>query len=98
MERAARRPEGTVLRLSGQPITSGSGRFLGFRGTGSDITDEYTREEETARLARYDSLTGLPNLRALRREAAQRPEACGVACLLLDQSDTLEVGYGLGAQ
>lgn len=59
--RAARRPEGTVLRLSGQPITSGSGTFLGFRGNGSDITEEYTREEETARLARYDSLTGLSN-------------------------------------
>ena len=48
--------------------------------------------------ARRDSLTGLPNLRALRRQAEQRPEACGLACLLLDQADTLAVGYGLGAQ
>ncbi len=59
--RAARRPDGTVLRLSGQPMTSAEGAFLGFRGTGSDITEEYTREEETARLVRYDSLTGLSN-------------------------------------
>ena len=59
--RAARRPQGAVLRLSGQPITGSGGRFLGFRGTGTDITEEYTREEETARLARYDSLTGLSN-------------------------------------
>ncbi len=59
--RAARRPDGAVLRLSGQPVTTPDGTFAGFRGTGVDITDEYTREEETARLARYDSLTGLSN-------------------------------------
>ena len=58
---AARRPEGAVLRLSGQPVTTAEGCFAGFRGTGVDITDEYHREEETARLARYDSLTGLSN-------------------------------------
>ena len=50
-----------VIRLSGRPSYSPSGGFLGFRGTGSDITEEYHREEETARLARYDSLTGLSN-------------------------------------
>lgn len=59
--RAARRPEGAVLRLSGQPVTGTTGEFLGFRGTGTDITEEYHRVEETARLARYDSLTGLSN-------------------------------------
>ncbi|MGB3392521.1 MAG: EAL domain-containing protein [Stenotrophomonas sp.] len=48
--------------------------------------------------AQRDSLTGLPNLRALRRQAAQRPHTCELACLLLDQADTLAVGYGLGAQ
>jgi len=59
--RAARQSEGAVLRLSGQPVTTHDGRFAGFRGTGTDITDEYHREEETARLARYDSLTSLSN-------------------------------------
>jgi len=59
--RAARRPEGAVLRLSGQPVTAASGQFGGFRGTGADISEDYYREEETARLARYDSLTGLSN-------------------------------------
>jgi diguanylate cyclase (GGDEF)-like protein len=58
--RAARRQEGAVLRLAGQPVTA-NGRFVGFRGTGTDISDEYHREEETARLARFDSLTGLSN-------------------------------------
>ncbi|WP_298333860.1 EAL domain-containing protein [uncultured Erythrobacter sp.] len=58
--RAEKRPDGAVLRLSGQPSFKGS-TFEGFRGTGWDITDEYYREEETARLAKYDSLTGLSN-------------------------------------
>ncbi len=59
--RAARRPDGAVLRLSGQPVTAANGQFSGFRGTGADISEDYFREEETARLARYDSLTGLSN-------------------------------------
>ena len=59
--RAARRPDGVVLRLAGQPLFAADGRFTGFRGTGADITDEYHREEETERLARFDSLTGLSN-------------------------------------
>jgi diguanylate cyclase (GGDEF)-like protein len=58
---AAHRPDGAVLRLSGQPVRDGEGHFAGFRGTGIDITEEYHREAETARLARYDSLTGLSN-------------------------------------
>jgi len=59
--RAERRPDGTVLRLSGQPVFDASGKFTGFRGTGADITEDFHREEETARLARFDSLTGLSN-------------------------------------
>ena len=73
--RAARRPEAAVLRLSGQPVTSETGEFLGFRGTGADITEEYFREEETARLARYDSLTGLSN----RHRMAHQIEATLIA-------------------
>jgi diguanylate cyclase (GGDEF)-like protein len=69
--RAARRPDGTVLRLAGQPLVAADGRFAGFRGTGADITDEYHREEETERLARFDSLTGLSN----RHRMAQNIES-----------------------
>src|SRR6056297_2347057 len=58
--RAQKRPDGAVLRLSGRPAFNGE-EFVGFRGTGADITEEYHREEETARLAKFDSLTGLAN-------------------------------------
>jgi diguanylate cyclase (GGDEF)-like protein len=59
--RVAQREQGVVLRLAGQPIFTEEGAFAGFRGTGTDITEEFHREEETERLARYDSLTGLSN-------------------------------------
>jgi diguanylate cyclase (GGDEF)-like protein len=103
--RAARNPDGAVLRLSGQPVTSADGRFLGFRGTGTDITEQYHREEETARLARFDSLTGLSN----RHRMAYQIEAtltafkaarrnCAVMMIDLDRfkhvNDTL--GHGAG--
>ncbi len=103
--RAVRRPEGAVLRLSGQPVASADGRFLGFRGTGADITDEFHREEETARLARYDSLTGLSNRHRMAHQiegtltafAAARRH-CAVMMIDLDRfkhvNDTL--GHGAG--
>jgi len=59
--RAAKRPGGAILRLAGHPVFGPSGSFLGFRGTGADITEEWYREEETERLAWFDSLTGLAN-------------------------------------
>ena len=35
---AVQRPDGMVLRLAGQPMFNASKRFVGFRGTGVDIT------------------------------------------------------------
>jgi len=51
----------TILRLSGRPVFDSEQNFSGFRGTGWDITEEHHRETETARLAKFDSLTGLSN-------------------------------------
>ena len=53
--------------LSGNPIFDERGRFLGFRGIGTDLTEQRRSEQEISRLARFDSLTGLPN-RALMRQ------------------------------
>ena len=103
--RAARRPDGPVLRLAGQPVFTGGDRFAGFRGTGADITEEFFREEETARLARFDSLTGLSNRHRMAHQiettltafkAARRN--CAVMMLDLDRfkhvNDTL--GHAAG--
>jgi diguanylate cyclase (GGDEF)-like protein len=103
--RAARKPDGPVLRLAGQPLFGMGGRFEGFRGTGADISDEFFREEETARLARFDSLTGLSNRHRMAHQiettltafrAAKRN--CAVMMLDLDRfkhvNDTL--GHAAG--
>lgn len=47
--------------LSGTPIVDENGSFHGFRGVGSDVTEQRESDEKIAYLARYDTLTGLPN-------------------------------------
>ncbi|MFN3863283.1 MAG: putative bifunctional diguanylate cyclase/phosphodiesterase [Erythrobacter sp.] len=47
--------------LSGTPTRDDRGRFTGFRGVGSDITEQRKSSEKIAYLARYDTLTQLPN-------------------------------------
>ncbi|WP_338245548.1 EAL domain-containing protein [Aurantiacibacter hainanensis] len=47
--------------ISGRPIFSKSGSFLGFRGSGTDLTERRRSQERATRLAAYDSLTGLAN-------------------------------------
>ena len=47
--------------LSGTPMRDDRGRFVGFRGVGSDVTEQRESSEKIAYLARYDTLTSLPN-------------------------------------
>ncbi|WP_374406658.1 putative bifunctional diguanylate cyclase/phosphodiesterase [Pelagerythrobacter sp.] len=47
--------------LSGTPLYDAAGAFAGFRGVGSDVTQQRESSEKIAYLARYDTLTGLPN-------------------------------------
>ncbi len=53
------------VAVSGTPIFDGKGRFCGYRGIGRDISKRKNAEDETQRLAFYDTLTGLPNRRLL---------------------------------
>ncbi len=59
--------EGQVywVAVSGTPIFDARGQFRGYRGIGRDITTRKRAEDETQRLAFYDTLTGLPNRRLL---------------------------------
>ncbi|MFL5334917.1 MAG: putative bifunctional diguanylate cyclase/phosphodiesterase, partial [Geminicoccaceae bacterium] len=86
--------------LSGRPVHDEFGRFFGFRGFASDLTKMRQSEVELDRLARQDSLTGLPNREVLRRAlddalvgAARRKHRCSVFLLDLDRfkavNDTL---------
>ncbi|TCM14971.1 PAS domain S-box-containing protein/diguanylate cyclase (GGDEF)-like protein [Novosphingobium sp. PhB165] len=47
--------------LSGTPKLNENGQFDGFRGVGSDVTEARENSDKIAWLARYDTLTGLPN-------------------------------------
>jgi diguanylate cyclase (GGDEF)-like protein len=83
-------PNNKVLwfESGGNPVFDEAGIFMGYRGTARDITRRKGDEAMVAFLARYDSLTKLPN-RILFRERieqalAQGPLADGVAVLYLD--------------
>ena len=47
--------------LSGTAITAADGSYAGFRGVGSDVTEQQESSAKIAYLARYDTLTALPN-------------------------------------
>jgi diguanylate cyclase (GGDEF)-like protein/PAS domain S-box-containing protein len=56
--------------LSGTPMLDERGEYSGFRGVGSDVTAEQESSEKIAYLARYDTLTALPNRLMLHEAVA----------------------------
>ncbi|WP_314375137.1 EAL domain-containing protein [Sphingomonas paucimobilis] len=52
--------------ISGRPIIDGIGRFRGFTGSGSDLTEKRRSEAEITRLALFDGLTGLANRQRMK--------------------------------
>ena len=91
--------------LSGNPIFDERGRFLGFRGIGTDLTEQRRSEQEISRLARFDSLTSLPNRAMMRqtldealRNSTHRQRGCSIFLIDLDRfknvNDTL--GHPIG--
>lgn len=72
--------------LSGTPIRDDRGRFIGFRGVGSDVTEQRKSSEKIAFLARFDTLTQLPNRLQLTEglgEALRYAEQWRTRCALL---------------
>ena len=89
--------------LSGTPMLDDSGRYIGFRGVGSDVTAQRESSEKIAYLARYDTLTSLPNRLFLNeclgdalKYAAQWRTRC--AFLMLDLDRFKAVNDSLGHQ
>ena len=105
--RVSIRGEERWWEVSGCPRYDGEGNFIGFRGVGSDVTEERERSDRIAWLARYDTLTGLPNrmaltdaLREAMAQARLRQGSCAFLMIDLDRfkavNDTL--GHLVGDQ
>ena len=47
--------------IAASPRYDALGAFAGFRGVGSDVTEQRASADKINRMARYDTLTGLPN-------------------------------------
>jgi diguanylate cyclase (GGDEF)-like protein len=88
--------------MSGRPITDADGTFMGFIGNGSDLTERRRADAEIARLALFDSLTGLANRQRMRQwleqTLAQANGARGTALFLLDLDRFKAVNDTLGHQ
>lgn len=87
--------------LTGHPHRDGRGKFLGFRGSAQDITEQFVRRRDEARLSQYDPLTGLSN----RYRMTQRLEATlnafavakrSCALLMIDLDRFKQVNDSLG--
>ncbi|MCD2322438.1 EAL domain-containing protein [Sphingomonas sp. IC-56] len=57
--------------MSASPRFDERGAFCGFRGVGSDVTEQRRSADKINKMARFDTLTGLPN-RLLINESLQR--------------------------
>ena len=74
------------IAMAGDPIINTAGRFEGFRGVGSDITEIRHTQERLTHLANVDVLSGLPNrgrVRQLLGESLRGATATNVPCAIM---------------
>jgi diguanylate cyclase (GGDEF)-like protein/PAS domain S-box-containing protein len=74
------------ISMAGDPIIDTAGRFEGFRGVGSDITEMRQTQERLTHLANMDVLSGLPNrgrVRQLLGESLRSATTGNVPCAIL---------------
>ena len=74
------------ISIAGDPIIDTAGRFEGFRGVGSDITEIRQTQERLTHLANVDVLSGLPNrgrVRQLLGEALRSSTSGNVPCAIM---------------
>jgi diguanylate cyclase (GGDEF)-like protein/PAS domain S-box-containing protein len=89
------------IRMSGEPVFDPEGRFRGYRGVARDVTSAVIAEQRVQQLARFDSLTGLPNrnmfLSELERAIARsrrKDESFALCFIDLDRFKTINDTLG----
>lgn len=86
--------------VSGRPYHDANGEFAGYRGSGTDITEQRRASKDNDRLATYDALTGLLNrhrmgklLESTLTAFQMQKRACAIMLIDLDRfkqvNDTL---------
>ena len=98
--RAATQQEERWWSVSGRPIYDEFDNFMGFRGSGTDLTEKKRSQDQASRLALFDSLTSLANrlqmsqeLEKILKAPQEQHRVCSVFLLDLDRfkqvNDTL---------
>jgi diguanylate cyclase (GGDEF)-like protein/PAS domain S-box-containing protein len=65
-----------VVRISGKPKFNDRGQFIGYRGTGIDITESYLLSQQLNYQASHDPLTGLVNRREFELRLSRVVKGC----------------------
>jgi diguanylate cyclase (GGDEF)-like protein/PAS domain S-box-containing protein len=86
--------------ITGRPLME-EGEFLGYRGNAKDITAQRQKERDNAKLAEYDSLTGLANRHRMGRRlnkilVAYKAAKRNCALMMLDLDRFKQVNDTLG--
>jgi diguanylate cyclase (GGDEF)-like protein/PAS domain S-box-containing protein len=78
--------------ITGRPVLDSYNNFLGFRGSGTDLTEMKLSQRHVTQLARFDSLTKLANrfqmaewLEKILKVSQEERRACAVLLLDLDR-------------
>jgi diguanylate cyclase (GGDEF)-like protein/PAS domain S-box-containing protein len=89
------------ISVSGVPLFDERGRFRGYRGVGTDVTERKASEDRIRYLAQHDELTGLPNRTSFHQavshaiEQARRHER-SLAVLFIDLDRFKNINDTLG--
>jgi diguanylate cyclase (GGDEF)-like protein/PAS domain S-box-containing protein len=90
--------------ISAQPYLDKKGEFRGFIGVGSNVTGARESADKINRVARFDTVTGLPN-RILIQEAANEAckdaakwgSQCGLSVVAITNLDEIKASRGYNA-